>query len=481
MAISSSQCKALINSGVLMPRLLTVPAVTRYCAQAPTDKQIAALLCTEAKEIFYGGAGGPGKSSFLLMDALQYVDQPDYAALILRRTYKDLALPKAIMDRAKEWLIPRGVPWNDQDKTFTFPSSARLVFGYLESSNDKYRYGSAEFQFVGIDEIAQFPDESDPIFLFSRLRRTEGSAIPLRFRAASNPVGPGVGWVRERFIDGARPPDRLFLPAKLSDNPHLDRASYEESLSHLDPVTRARIRDGNWEISDPGSLFDRSWFAIVDAPPAAALSRCRAWDLAASTDGKRTAGVGLVKCAEGLWLVEDVVIGKWKPGERDRIIKQVAEIDGRGVPQIFEQEPGSSGVDQSAAVVKLLSGWRVVFVRPTGNKVTRAGPFASQAQAGNVKLLRGRWNSAYLEELHAAPGVYMDQVDASATGFNFLSARGSGKPPPKIRRGASNNAGEYDEDDLRDGFQPRRLPGMVPPAPDEMAERLDSARLDSML
>ena len=48
-------------------------------------------------------AAGPGKTSYLLMAAVQYVHYPHYRALILRKTYADLSLPDAIMDRAISW------------------------------------------------------------------------------------------------------------------------------------------------------------------------------------------------------------------------------------------------------------------------------------------------------------------------------------------------------------------------------------------
>jgi len=130
------------------------------------------------------------------MSALQYVDEPNYSALMLRRTYGELALPGALMDMAAEWLQPfrktKEVHWSEKNKTYTFPSGATLTFGFLEHPNDKYRYQGAQFQGIFYDEVTQF-DEEDYKYLFSRSRRTLKMAenVPLRFRSASNPGGIG--------------------------------------------------------------------------------------------------------------------------------------------------------------------------------------------------------------------------------------------------------------------------------------------------
>lgn len=180
------------------------------------------------------------------MAALQYVDQPGYAAILFRRTYADLALPGALMDRARGWLH-KGARWNQQEKTWTFPSGATLSFGYLDHADDKYRYQSSEFQFIGFDELTQF-GEAEYTYLFSRLRRLASSEIPLRVRSASNPGGAGHDWVRNRFL--TNPKNRVFVSAKLADNPHLDQAEYRESLGVLDDTTKRQLLDGDWDAND---------------------------------------------------------------------------------------------------------------------------------------------------------------------------------------------------------------------------------------
>lgn len=223
------------------------PRLTSYIPCQPTAKQAAFLLLPHL-EAFFGGQPGGGKSQALLMAALQYVDVPGYAAILFRRTYADLALPGALMDRSKEWLMNTDARWNEQRKTWTFPSGATLSFGYLESENDKFRYQGAEFQFIGMDEASQI-SEMQYLYLFSRLRRRVGVEVPLRMRCASNPPASAIGqWVKERFVIN-RSKERPFVPSGLDDNPHLDKVEYLRSLASLDRATYA-------------SLFD--WFAAVE-------------------------------------------------------------------------------------------------------------------------------------------------------------------------------------------------------------------------
>ena len=222
-----------------------------YCPHSPTPRQ-RVFLDLDCLEALYGGAAGGGKSDALLMAALQYVHIPGYSALLLRRSYADLALPEAIMDRSKTWLMGSGAEWNDRDKCWTFPSGARLTFGYLDNDRDRYRYQSAAFQFIGWDELTQFP-KAWYLYLFSRLRRLEHTEVPLRMRGASNPGGIGHEWVKGRFIDAGE--DRVFVPARIADNPYLDQVSYLRSLAQLDPITRAQLLEGRWLRDTNGLVY----------------------------------------------------------------------------------------------------------------------------------------------------------------------------------------------------------------------------------
>lgn len=228
-----------------------VPKTTEFIPHKPTEKQAAFLLLPHL-EAFYGGEPGGGKSDALLMGALQWVDYPDFAAMLFRRTFTDLSLPGSLMDRAHEWLTSTAARWNENRKTWTFPSGATVSFGYLENENDKYRYQSSEFQYIAFDEVSQFM-ERQYTFLFSRLRRRAASPVPLRMRSASNPPTTADGqWVKLRFVLH-RTPSRPFIPAGLDDNPYIDKAQYLAALGHLDEVTYKALFD--WFASVEGLVF----------------------------------------------------------------------------------------------------------------------------------------------------------------------------------------------------------------------------------
>jgi predicted phage terminase large subunit-like protein len=397
-----------------------------YIPHDPTRKQSRFLL-TDEREILFGGAAGGGKSDALLMAALQYVEVKGYSAILFRRTYADLSLPGALMDRAHDWLHGTAARWSDKEKTWHFPSGATLSFGYLESEKDKYRYQSAEFQFVGFDELTQFT-LSQYTYLFSRLRRLKGSTIPIRMRAASNPGGVGHEWVKQRYLVE----DRLFIPARLDDNPYLDAAEYLESLKELDPVTRRQLQEGDWNASVKGNKFNREWFEIVEEAPASIRRRVRYWDLAATEpkpgkDPDYTAGA-LLGEKDGIFYIFDIQRARLRPAGVEALIKQTAELDGRATQIFIEQEPGASGVNTIDHYARrVLKGFDFRGSKTSGSKEVRANPVSAAAEAGNIKLVRGKWINDYLNEAEAFPtvGVHDDMVDAVSGAFEKLNLTSS--------------------------------------------------------
>ena len=411
------------------------PKEPEYCPEEPSLTQ-KVFLRTYALEALFGGAAGGGKSSALLMSALQYVDVPGYSAILFRRTFADLSLPGALMDRFRSWSTQYDdIHWNANSYVATFPSGARISFGYLNNTNDYLRYKGSEFQFIGMDEVTEIR-ESDYRYLFSRLRRPASgplSQVPLRMRAASNPA---PNWVRQRFIVEGREYGRIFVPSRLTDNPGIDADSYRQALSVLDPVERRRLEEGDWWSTTLGTLFERSDFVIIDpheVPQVTSSARAvRFWDLAATEphsgnpDPDWTVGT-LMLFDQGIAYILDVRKIRAKGDKVEQLIAQTAMEDGHRVSIRMEQEPGSSGkalIDQYARYI--VPGYDLMGIRSSGDKLTRARPFAAAVANGNVRLVRGSWLTEWLDEFSSFPEAanHDDQVDSAVGAFTFLAGLG---------------------------------------------------------
>jgi len=411
------------------------PKEPLFCPEEPSITQ-KVFLRTYAMEALFGGAAGGGKSSALLMAAMQYVDVPNYSAILFRRTYADLALPGALMDRFKTWIGGQDeIHWNANSYVATFPSGARISFGYLNNTNDYLRYKGSEFQFIGMDEVTEIR-ESDYRYLFSRLRRPATgplSQVPLRMRSASNPA---PNWVRQRFIVEGRETGRIFVPSLLTDNPGIDADSYRQALTALDPIERRRLEMGDWWSTTLGTMFDRTNFTIIDStevPNVTSAARAvRFWDLAATEPSHSnpnpdwTVGT-LMIFDQGIAYVLDVRKIRAKGEKVEALIAQTAAEDGRMVAIRIEQEPGSSGkalIDQYARYV--LPGYDLSGIRATGDKVTRARPFSAAVANGNVRIVRAPWLTDWLDEMASFPEAcdHDDQVDSAVGAFTHLAGLG---------------------------------------------------------
>jgi phage terminase large subunit-like protein len=449
-------------------------------------------------EALYGGAAGGGKSDALLMAAAQNAWAfPGSASIMFRRTYTDLAQPGALLSRASEWWLPKGVHWDGTNKIFTFPNGAKVAMAYLAGPNDHLRYQSAEYQLVGFDELTQWETSRQYEYVGrSRVRRLAGSQVPLRLLSASNPGGPGHDWVKELFIGGTdmvtgKPFDGKypFIPARIEDNPYLDRAEYIESLMHLHPTVRDQLLRGDWHAREPGDYFRAEWFGPLLDPKTTPLPddhvAVRWWDLAASEkeDAARTAGVLMARLRRGVRVVVHAAAFRATPGKRDAAIVRQAVLDGRHVVVGLEIEPGSGGIAQFESLKARLEakGFRVAGARPKSEthtdkesklivrgtpsvqgKAGRCDPVASCLERGHqrrgecpdtgepwwgadadrsfyeqrdgLRLYVGGWTQAYLDEVEGFPEVtLLDLADATSGAWAYLEAHPYGQQLPPQR------------------------------------------------
>lgn len=236
--------------------------------------------------------------------------------------------------------------------------------------------------------------------------------------------------------------DTKLIHARTLDNPFLPEEFYRILRARYSSALAQQELEGDF-VDIAGIMFRREWFMPVDVAPRDAM-RVRYWDRASSPgSGKYSAGVLMAKDRKGIFYVENVKRGQWSYFDRNQIMEQTAEDDRRKyqgeVVTHTEQEGGSAGKEVSQQIITQLMGHPVYSdvvggkksrmvdgqELPGDAKVIRAMSFAAQAEAGNVRIVRGAWNSDYLDEITAFPEyTYSDQVDASSGAFNKLATKG---------------------------------------------------------
>lgn len=435
------------------------------------------FLSTSADIAFYGGAAGGGKTFAALMEPLRYVQSVSgFGAVIFRRETPQILAEGGPWDKAGELYRPLGAkdrlsPWLD----WHFPPYDNAVkFAHMQHENDRFNWDGSQIPLIIFDQLEQFTRKQF-FYMMSRNRSTCG--IRPYIRGNYNPVPPDDevgGWLHE-FVgwylddEGYPDPERsgiirwfvnvadklhwfasrdaaqeifpdipplsfTYIRSTVYDNQILLETDpgYLAKLFGLPLVEQERLLESNHYIREAaGKVFNRGWFEVVDALPTTGQRRdVRYWDLAA-TDRKRkagaaTAGVRLARIDDTIYVV-DCIEEHFDPAKTDELIKNTASQDGRRVAIRWEEEGGASGKRDSQHIAKMLLGYSGEGDRPTGDKLTRSRAMAAQAKAGNVKLLRGAWNDAWINHMHAIPdGSRWDIHDASAGAFNELM-----KPRPR--------------------------------------------------
>lgn len=242
--------------------------------------------------------------------------------------------------------------------------------------------------------------------------------IPMEFEPDRRCI-TSIGWKDPRTQDGELL-DPIRFPRAEVEKLKRDMGSYAYAGQYQQrPAPRE------------GAMFNRAWFEIVKATPAK-VRRVRKWDLAATvpkdgSDPDWTVGLLMAIDQDGFVYIEHIARMRVSSFNVERAIKNTADQDRATYGHVkihISEDPGQAGKSQAAAMVRLLAGHVVMTERETGPKETRAEPFAAQAEAGNVKLLQGDWNEAFLGELEVFPmGGHDDQVDAASGAYATLAMK----------------------------------------------------------
>lgn len=224
----------------------------------------------------------------------------------------------------------------------------------------------------------------------------------------------------------------------------LERRRREMSLTLGEVVWLAQAQQR--PTAPEGGMFpERRWAFMPAHEVPDGLRWVRAWDLAATEDGgDYTVGCRMARLPDGRFVIDDVVRGQWDSRRVRTEIAAAANRDPLSTHVELPQDPGQAGKDQAQQLVAMLAGRSVTARIQSGSKEVRATGYSAQQQAGNVVLVEGDWNGAWVAEHRGFPrGAHDDQVDAAATAFNFLAgtpaepAQGKSPAARTTRRGAA--------------------------------------------
>jgi hypothetical protein len=329
----------------------------------PTERQWAFHRSAE-DDVLYGGAAGGGKTKALVMEAVAAAAiHSGITVAIFRRTFPELRSEVLPELRKIGFARALGAEWNKGIWEMSFPNGSIIRCLYADGLDDATKYQSAEFQLLVLLERTLFP-QGVCAMLIERVRSGSSDVPVLGTRSGSNPGGISHGEVKERFItptnygkniavictechlvtakcqcEKPEPPETVrFIPAKVTDNPHIDKKYMAKLRGIKDPARRAAMLEGDWDVY-AGQAFGewRNEKHVV-----------KPWRLPASWARYQSIDYGFTAPWCSLWIAIDEDERAWV--YRELYETNVGESDQAQKILAAEAEMRSQGIDDSGSV-----------------------------------------------------------------------------------------------------------------------------------
>ncbi len=239
--------------------------------------QIAFLQCPFF-EVLYEGTRGPGKTDALIMDFCQHVGKgygAEWKGVLFRQTYPQL---QDVISKSKKWIYKMfpGAKYNAAEHYWTFKDGEVLYLRQFNRDDDYWNYHGHEYPWIGWEELCNWATDVGYKRMMSCCRSTN-PRMPRKYRATTNPYGPGHNWVKMRFRlphsryvpildskddDGRLEPPRIAIHGYIEENKIL----LENDPEYVNRI-RAAARNnaelqawlyGSWDIV-AGGMFDDVW------------------------------------------------------------------------------------------------------------------------------------------------------------------------------------------------------------------------------
>jgi hypothetical protein len=355
----------------------------------PTTRQQAFHEASRSKidAILYGGAAGGGKSCAFIMDAIWHAANiPGMKIGCFRRSYPELEESFLAELAKRNYARDLGAKWNATKYVLKFPNGSIINFSYAENLVDASRILGGEYQAFYIDEASlMLPAVIQHIE--ERLRSGNKLVPVVGLRLATNPGGVGHKYLKDRFINPTKRGNQIytetvegtsvqrtaaFIPAKATDNPHINEG-YEAVLNSIpDPQRRAAMRDGDWDAMI-GQFFEQWQFSKHVVP---SFDIPKEWTRYAGIDYGYAAPFAVVWLAcdqDGrVWVYREIYATKVNADYQARLILEAEQARGeydvirvadpsmwghRGTPLSIADIYGLEGCGISPADNDRINGW----------------------------------------------------------------------------------------------------------------------------